>query len=147
MNNCHVKRYILWSTLNYHIVHMILIKERLKHSSPRSNFICTPFQCLVNFKFLYFRKIQNLYSQIFIITSNLITIFKTVASIQTVLIQQRAVEKTVVQIEFVNFLHGCRAWSHFVFFFIMNIRYYFISFLVFCFQVLPEIVVNLCKFY
>ena len=52
------------------------------------------------------------YCQIFIITSNLIKIFRTVAGIYAVMTYQKVGEKTTVHLGCVNILHDCRAWRH-----------------------------------
>ena len=56
-------------------------------------------------------KLKDLvYCKIFIIISNLITIFRTVAAIYAVTTYQKVAEKTAMYKRYINFLHGCCAW-------------------------------------
>ena len=58
-------------------------------------------------------KLKDLvHCKIFIIISNLITIFRTVAGIYGVMTYQKVAEKTAVHVRCVKFFHGCCAWRH-----------------------------------
>ena len=86
-------------------------KRTLKYSSPRSNFVL--FNVQYNLNDLYFRENKRLSVLLdFIVISNLIAVFRTVAAIYAMMTHQKVAEKTAVHIEYVKLLHGCRAWKH-----------------------------------
>ena len=77
-------------------LNIVVQKRTLKHSNPHSNFIC----CLM-FSIIYIIHISEkskdlVYYQIFIIISNLITTFRTVGGIYTVMTFQKVAQKTAM---------------------------------------------------